>query len=714
MTPIWPGKPYPLGAMWDGQGVNFALYSEHATGVELCLFDTTAAPHEYVRIALPEQTDHVWHGYLPGAQPGQLYGYRVHGPYAPHLGQHFNAHKLLVDPYARAVSGPVRWHNALSGYQTDQIARGMIADIQDSAPYMPRCVVIDPTFDWDDDRPPATPLHQSLIYELHVKGFTWLHPDVPEALRGTYAGLASPAIIAYLQSLGVTAVELLPIHQHADEHFMDARALTNYWGYNTLAFFAPSGRYSSRGTCGQQVQEFKAMVKALHAAGIEVLLDVVYNHTAEGNHLGPTLSLRGIDNSVYYWLVADDPYYYMDYTGTGNTLNVCHPRVLQLIIDSLRYWVQEMHVDGFRFDLAVTLGRTTHGFDHHAAFFAILQQDPLLSQVKLIAEPWDIAEGGYHVGNFPPGWSEWNGKYRDTLRRFWNGFECDIREVAHRLSGSPDLYAAAGRRPWASINFVTAHDGFTLRDLVSYAQKHNEANGEQNRDGDDYNHSHNYGVEGPTNDPEINAIRQQQQRNFLATLLLSQGTPMLLAGDELNRTQQGNNNAYCQDNEISWVDWQLDEIGQALLAFVRHLVLIRRQHPALQRPRFFRTNDLGDDMPELTWWHPDGRSLIPAELEHVQADSIGMLLNGHRLHDSTATGQRITDDNLLLLLNPNPQTVSFVLPGVASDLIWEAILDTAVLDAHNLLSLRPGEAYPLQGRALVLLRQQQQIGGYHC
>jgi glycogen operon protein len=705
---IWPGAPYPLGATWTGESVNFALFSEKATAVELCLFDSPDAPTEYERIRLPEQTDRVWHVELPGLQPGQLYGYRVYGPYDPERGLRFNPAKLLIDPYAKAISRRIEWNDTLFGYTIGDPAEDRSFDDRDSAPHMPRCVVIDSAFDWGDDKPPLTPLHDSIIYELHVKGFTRLHPYIPEQLRGTYAGLAQPAAIEYLQSLGVTAVELLPVHHHVDDRHLIERGLRNYWGYNTLSYFAPDMRYSASGWLGQQVTEFKAMVKALHAAGIEVILDVVYNHTAEGNHLGPTLSMKGIDNPAYYRLVSDDPRYYMDYTGTGNSLNMLHSRTLQLIMDSLRYWVLEMHVDGFRFDLAATLARGLHETDRLSAFFDVIHQDPILSQVKLIAEPWDVGPGGYQVGNFPVLWAEWNGKYRDTVRRFWRGDEAQVVELAYRLSGSSDLYESTGRRPYASINFVTAHDGFTLHDLVSYNDKHNAANGEDNQDGESHNHSWNCGVEGPTGDPEVNKLRARQQRNLLATLLLSQGAPMLLAGDEFGRTQRGNNNAYCQDNPISWVDWTLDDTGRELLAFVRKLTAIRKQHPVLHRRSFFQGRSIhGLQVSDIEWYRPDGQEMSDAEWENGLVRSLGMLLNGVIMDEWDARGNHVRDDIVLLLLNADHEPIAFTLPGVNGGQAWEPLLDTAQVDAPELPPCDPGAAYMLQGRSLVLLRQPQ-------
>src|SRR5712692_1869947 len=579
---VWLGQPYPLGATWDGTGVNFSLFSQNATKVELCLFDGPNGNREIARIRMPEQTDQVWHVYLPGIRPGQLYGYRVHGSYEPQVGHRFNPAKLLLDPYAKAIAGTIRWSDALFGYTVGH-ADDLSCDERDSAGGLPKCVVVDPAFNWGNDAYPRTPWHKTLIYELHVKGFTSRHLDVPQQMQGTYAGLTCPEVIDYLHSLGITAVELMPVHQFvADKHLLD-KGLTNYWGYNSIGFFAPEARYTSSGIRGQQVVEFKTMVKVLHSEGIEVILDVVYNHTGEGNQLGPTLCFRGIDNAAYYRLMPDNQRYYLDYTGCGNTLDMTHPRTLQLIMDSLRYWVLEMHVDGFRFDLASALARELHAVDRLGAFFDIIHQDPVLSQAKLIAEPWDLGEGGYQVGNFPVLWAEWNGEYRDTVRRFWKGDGGLVGTVAYRLTGSSDLYERSGRRPYASINFVTAHDGFTLSDLVSYNEKHNEANGEDKRDGSNENLSWNCDVEGPTDDPAMLTLRAQQQRNFLATLLLSQGVPMLVAGDERGRTQQGNNNAYCQDNEVSWMDWTLDRPRRDLLEFTQQLIRLFHQHPVLRR-----------------------------------------------------------------------------------------------------------------------------------
>lgn len=674
---VWPGNPYPLGATWDGAGVNFALFSENATKVELCLFDSATGNKEIMRITMPEQTDQIWHVYLPEARLGQLYGYRVYGPYDPQNGHRFNPAKLLLDPYAKAIAGTIRWSDALFGYTIGHPEADLSMDERDSAAGMPKCVVIDPAFSWGDDASPRTPWHKTLIYELHVKGFTAQHPDVPPELRGTYAGLTCPAVIDYLLSLGITAVELMPVHQFvADRHLIE-RGLTNYWGYNSIGFFAPDARYASSGVLGQQVTEFKTMVKTFHREGIEVILDVVYNHTAEGNHLGPTLCFRGIDNASYYRLVADNKRYYMDYTGTGNTLNMIHPRTLQLIMDSLRYWVLEMHVDGFRFDLASALARELHAVDRLGAFFDIIHQDPVLSQVKLIAEPWDLGEGGYQVGNFPVLWAEWNGEYRDTVRRFWRGDAGQVGTLAYRLTGSSDLYEHGGRRPYASINFVTAHDGFTLRDLVSYNEKHNEANGEGNRDGHNENFSWNCGVEGPTDDPEILTLRARQQRNFLATLLLSQGVPMLLAGDEIGRTQQGNNNAYCQDNEISWVNWELDQQKRELLEFTRLLIRLFHRHPVLRRRKFFQGRRIrGSEVKDLSWFRPDGKEMTEEDWNNPEIRCFGLRLAGDAIEEMDMRGNRIVDDTLLILLNAHTELILFVLPAHRAKVRWELILDT--------------------------------------
>jgi isoamylase len=707
---IWPGKPYPLGATWDGEGVNFAIFSEHATRVDLCLFDPNDPNREVGRYRLPEYTDHVYHGYLPGLQPGQLYGYRVHGPYEPENGHRFNPNKLLIDPYAKAVDGRINWSDAQFGYTIGNPAGDLVMDERDSAAGMPKCVVIDSSFDWGDDTHPRTPLHRSVIYELHVKGFTQQHPDIPDHMRGSYAALAHPATIEYLKSLGVTAVELLPVHHFVNDKVLVDRGLTNYWGYNTINYFAPDVKYSSGGSRGEQVREFKAMVKTLHAHGIEVILDVVYNHTAEGNHLGPTLSFRGIDNKSYYRLVGGAERFYMDYTGCGNTLNAQHPRVLQLIMDSLRYWVTEMHVDGFRFDLASALARELHEVDRLGSFFDIIHQDPIISQVKLIAEPWDVGEGGYQVGNFPVLWAEWNGKYRDAVRSFWRGDEVGVGELAYRLTGSSDLYEHNGRRPYASINFVTSHDGFTLRDLVSYNEKHNEANGENNNDGDNHNISWNCGVEGPSNNKRVTALRDKQCRNFLATLLLSQGAPMICGGDEMGRTQRGNNNAYCQDNELSWINWNFSERDQQLLDYTRKLIQLRRDHPVLQRRKFFQGRQIkGSEIRDIAWFQPDGSDMTEEAWENMLVHALGMRLNGMAISETDERGERITDDILLLLINGNAAKQKFKLPGPPTSPRWEVMLDTNMWEVDPSRSAAPGEIFELHPRTLVLLRQRKEL-----
>jgi glycogen operon protein len=702
---VWPGTPYPLGATWDGRdGTNFSLFSENAERVELCLFDDDDAE---TRIELTERTAFNWHCYLPGVGPGQRYGYRVHGPYDPVNGHRFNPHKLLIDPYAKSIEGRVRFNrgNVLPYVPTE--GAGDDADLEmddeDSAIAVPKSVVIDQHFDWEDDRPPNIPLAESVIYEAHVKGFTKLHPDVREDLRGTYAGLADPAALEYLTSLGVTAVELLPVHHIADESFLAERGLTNYWGYSTIGYFAPFSEYAATGFRGQEVREFKGMVKALHKAGIEVILDVVYNHTAEGNHLGPMLSFKGVDNASYYRLMPDDPHFYMDFTGTGNSLNVVHPSVLRLIMDSLRYWVTECHVDGFRFDLASALARELYEVDRLGAFFDTIHQDPVLSQVKLIAEPWDVGPGGYQVGNFPVLWSEWNGIYRDTMRDFWRGQE-GVAAFASRFTGSRDLYEDDGRHPFASINFVTAHDGFTLADLVAYNDKHNEANLEDNRDGTDDNRSWNHGVEGPTDDPEVNALRERQQRNFLATLILSQGTPMLLGGDEFGRSQGGSNNAWCQDNEISWFDWDIDERGERLLDFTRRLIRLRIDHPVFRRRQFLHgTEEEGSGLPDVWWFRPDGRRMTKVDWDEGEAQVLGMFLNGEEIATPDPQGKRIVDDSFLLLFNANHEDRDFTLPGERFGGSWAVELRTDA-DAED-DTFGPGEQVRVVARSLVLLRR---------
>ncbi|MEK8088393.1 glycogen debranching protein GlgX [Thermithiobacillus plumbiphilus] len=704
ISAVWPGKPYPLGATWDGQGVNFALFSEHAEKVELCIFDPTGR-REIQRIEMPEQTDMVWHCYLPEARPGFLYGYRVHGPYAPEQGHRFNPNKLLIDPYAKDIQGSIRWSDAMFGYRIGSRREDLSFDRRDSGPGMPKCRVVETAFSWGDDRPPNTPWHDTIIYELHAKGFTWLHPEVPPQLRGTYAGLTSAPVVNYLKRLGVTAIELLPIHSFVDDRWLVEKGLHNYWGYNSLNFFAPENRYSY----SKDISEFKTMVRTMHANGIEVILDVVYNHTAEGNHMGPTLSFRGIDNASYYRLVPDNPRYNMDYTGTGNTPDIGNPRVLQLIMDSLRYWVLEMHVDGFRFDLASTLARQYHNVDRMAAFFTLIHQDPVLSQVKLIAEPWDVGEGGYQVGNFPVGWSEWNGKYRDAVRAYWKGEGGLIGELAYRLTGSSDLYEHSGRRPYASINFITAHDGFTLQDLVSYNEKHNEANDEGNCDGDNYNQSWNCGVEGPTDDPAINRLRAQQKRNFLATLLLSQGVPMITAGDEIGRTQQGNNNAYCQDNEISWVNWDLCAEDESLLNFVQRLIQLRKTHPVFHRRNFFQGRMIkGAGVKDIIWLNPAGQEMSDEEWNLSFARSLGVFLAGKHMHESDRWGQQVSKGNFLLLLNAHHEEIPFCIPTLTQPGDrWSLLLDTSLSEAES-QDNRVYEAssnYPLQARSLALLMQ---------
>ncbi len=699
------GRPYPQGATWDGSGVNFALYSEHATAVDLCLF-SSRDDREPEIIRLPEQTSFVWHGYLPNVQAGQLYGYRVVGPYEPDKGLRFNPSKLLIDPYAVAISGEVDWKAPVFPYAIGDAAEDLKADDKDSAWGMPKCIVGNPHFDWEGDRPLKIPLSDSIIYEVHVKGFSVCKPEVPPELRGTYAGLASEASIKHFKSLGVTAIELMPIHDFLDDKILVDRGLKNYWGYNTTNFFSPAARYSASGDSGSQVAEFKSMVKALHRQGLEVILDVVYNHTSEGNHLGPMLSFRGVDNLTYYRVTPDNPRYYMDYTGTGNTLNVRHPQVLRLIMDSLRYWAIEMHVDGFRFDLAAALARELHDVDRLSSFFDVIYQDPVLSQLKLIAEPWDVGEGGYQVGKFPVLWAEWNGKYRDTVRRYWKGDPGQLSDLAYRLMGSSDLYQHDGRRPFASINFVTAHDGFTLNDLVSYNEKHNEANGEDNRDGSNENHSWNMGVEGPTDDPKIMEMRERQKRNFLATLFLSQGVPMLSGGVEISRTQHGNNNAYCQDNETTWFDWDLDERKQDLLEFTSNLIKFRLDHPNFHRRKFFQDRSIrhAEDA-DVLWLRPDGRQMTDEEWDQGWQKCIGVFLNGHTLGDVNLNAQPVMDDDFLLLLNCHYEPVDFSIPELESDRKWEVVFDTRdAAFSESGKSVGAGESIQLIERSLVLLR----------
>jgi glycogen operon protein len=679
----WPGRPYPLGATWDGSGTNFALYSENATKVELCLFDSPEADKEIQRITLPDSTDQVWHGYFPDILPGQLYGYRVHGPYNPREGHRFNPHKVLLDPYAKSTGRETQWSDALWGYRIGDPEEDLSFDERDNAAFAPLAAVIDSAFTWGDDRPPQRPLNKTIIYELHVRGFTKLHPEVPENQRGTYAGLASDAAIRYLTNLGVTAVELLPVHEHVDDRHLVDKGLINYWGYNTIGYFAPERSYASAQKPEDTVREFKTMVRSLHAAGIEVILDVVYNHTAEGNHLGPSLSFRGIDNAAYYRLSPEDARYYVDYTGCGNTFNMRNPWVLQLVMDSLRYWITEMHVDGFRFDLASTLARELHEVDRLSAFFDIIHQDPIISRVKLIAEPWDLGSGGYQVGNFPALWSEWNGKYRDSMRHFWKGDGGYVAEFATRFTGSSDLYEWSGRRPHASINFVTCHDGFTLNDLVSYDHKHNENNGEEGRDGTDDNISWNCGAEGPTDDPKIVALREKKKRNFLATLLFSQGVPMLLAGDEISHTQRGNNNAYCQDNELTWLDWKLDERQQALLKFVRRTIAIFHEQAVFHRRRFFHGKAIqGEQAPEIAWLEPSGKRMSQEAWKAAHVRALGVQLFGGFI-DVDEHGEAITGDTMLLLFNADhEQAIHFTLPSPGDGNPWELLIDTARDIAH--------------------------------
>ena len=702
---VWPGRPYPLGATWDGEGVNFALFSQHAEQVVLCLFDAKGK-QEVAQIPLIERTGGVWHAYLPEARPDWLYGYRVHGPYRPEEGYRFNAHKLLLDPYAKSIVGQIHWSDAQFGYRIGGRGEDLSFNTRNSGPGMPKCQVVDTAFMWGDDRPPRIPWRDTLIYELHVRGFTMRHSDVPPHLRGTYAGLACGPVVDYLKALGVTAVELLPIHYFVDERHLLDRGLRNYWGYSPIGYFAPDPRYAST---GHPVSEFKSMVRTLHAAGIEVILDVVYNHTAEGNQFGPTLCFRGMDNAVYYRLSPEHPRYTMDYTGCGNTLNTAQPRVLQLIADSLRYWVTEMHVDGFRFDLAAALARGRHEVEPAGAFMAIIQQDPVLSQVKLIAEPWDVGENGYQVCRFPPGCSEWNCKYRDVVRDYWRGEGGLIGELAYRLTGSADLYEHNGRRPPASINFITAHDGFTLYDLVSYNERHNEANGENNQDGESHNRSWNCGAEGDTEEPEILALRLRQRRNLLATLLLSQGVPMLLAGDEVGRTQRGNNNAYCQDNELSWLDWDIAWLreNQELLAFTQRLIRIRQQHPTFRRQHYFRGIH-GDGVRDIFWFNPDGREISDEEWTHDYARCLGLYLPGAGLQERDERGHALMDDDFLLLCNAHHEEIPFVLPAPSDDTLFEVVLDTALPQGQPTEGFEhPSEdPYPVQGRSLVVLRHR--------
>lgn len=704
------GKPYPLGATWDGNGVNFALYSENAEGVDLCLFNSLEDDVETIKVRFKERTHHIWHAYIPGIQPGQLYGYRVYGPYKPEEGHRFNAYKLLLDPYSKAISGNLQWHDALFGYEMGHKDEDLSFNTVDSAPYMPKSVVVNDQFDWEGDTQLHIPYHESIIYEAHVKSLTYLHPDIPTDIRGTYSAIAHPAITDYLKDLGVTAIELMPVHHFIEDRHLKEKGLTNYWGYNTIGFFAPDSRYAAKGILGQQVNEFKEMVKALHKAGIEVIIDVVYNHTAEGNHFGPTFCFKGIDNASYYRL-TEDKRYYMDYTGTGNTLNSRLPYVLQLIMDSLRYWIQEMHVDGFRFDLAATLARELHEVDKLGAFLDIIHQDPIISRVKLIAEPWDLGEGGYQVGKFPVGWAEWNGLYRDCIRDYWRGGESRLAEFAQRITGSPDLYKNDYRSPGASINFITAHDGFTLADLVTFNDRHNEANGEDNNDGDRDNHSCNYGVEGPTQDATINEIRKRQQKNLLTTLLLSQGVPMLLSGDELGNSQYGNNNAYCQDNEISWIKWS--EKDEALQNFVRHLIWFRKSHPAFSRRRWFQEQPIrGIGLEDIAWFTPDGGEMKDEQWSEGYAKSLGVYLNGLGLRCLDDKGRKLTDKDFYLIFNAHDDVLEFTLPAKKFGNKWHRVLDTStddelLVDKEN--AFDPSGKLVVHGRSIVLL-QGEHIG----
>ncbi len=706
---IWPGQSYPLGATWDGEGVNFAVFSEHASSMELCLFDHGNFSGEAARVRMKERTDQVFHCYLPGVQPGQLYGFRAYGPYAPASGHRFNPTKVLLDPYARAIHGAFEWDHSMFGYKVGHGDGDLSQDDRDSAEFMPKSVVVDNRFDWGDDRSPNIPWHRTLIYEMHVKGFTALHPEVPEELRGKYLGLSTQPVIDYLHGLGVTTVELLPVHQFVDDQHLLDKGLRNYWGYNSIGFFAPESRYAKEGTRGEQVAEFKQMVKAFHAAGLEVILDVVYNHTAEGNQMGPTLSFRGLDNAAYYRVVPENPRYYMDYTGCGNTPNMRHPRVLQMVMDSLRYWVQEMHVDGFRFDLAAALARELHDVDRLSAFFDIIHQDPVLSRVKLIAEPWDVGMGGYQVGNFPVGWTEWNGRYRDTVRRYWKGDPGEVGDLASRLTGSSDLYQDDGRRPYASINFVTCHDGFSLHDLVSYNGKHNEANGEDNRDGANDNASWNCGAEGDTDDDGVIALRERQKRNFLATLFVSQGVPMLLAGDERGHTQKGNNNTYCQDNELSWLNWEFDDRSRDLLEFTKAAIELFKKEPVLRRRKFFQGRRIrGSEVKDITWFRHDGQELDEQDWTTPVTRCFGIRLAGDALDEVNPRGQAIVGSTLLLLFNAHYETLDFLLPNHRHDR-WELVLDTRFAKGRpeSQTLCEPGKPYNLESRSLAIFRDLQ-------
>jgi len=703
----YPGSPFPLGATWDGEGVNFALFSENATAVDLCLFDSKTNKEQRIRVK--EIDNHIWHVYVPQLKPGQLYGYRVYGPYEPQNGHRFNPNKLLIDPYAKALSGRVEWHNSIFGYEVGHPEQDLSFSEEDSAPYVPKGVVIDPSFDWENDAAPKIPYHQSIIYEAHVKGLTQLHPDLPDKIRGTYSAIAHPAIIQHLKELGITAIELMPVHQFVNDGFLREKGLSNYWGYNTIGFFAPDIKYSGNGHFGGQVNEFKNMVKELHKAGIEVILDVVYNHTAEGNHMGPTLSFRGVDNACYYRLASDRRFCF-DYTGTGNTLNAMLPSVLRLIMDSLRYWILDMHVDGFRFDLASTLARELHEVDRLGSFFDIIHQDPVISQVKLIAEPWDIGEGGYQVGNFPPGWAEWNGKYRDCMRDYWRGADSMLSEFALRFTGSPDLYKEGYRKPTASINFITAHDGFTLHDLVSYNEKHNEENGENNQDGESHNRSWNCGAEGATDDVNIITLRNKQKRNFLTTLFLSQGVPMLVAGDELGKTQQGNNNAYCQDNEISWINWQ--NADRDLLSFTQKLIHFQHAHPVFCRRRWFKGRPIqGSGVEDIAWFLPNGTSMSEGNWREDFAKSLGVFLNGKALKADGPKGEHLIDNSFYIIFNAYDGELPYVLPSEEFGSGWIKVIDTNenFFQEENGPGFAPAETIKVPGRSVVVLKEPLEL-----
>lgn len=701
------GKPYPLGATWNGQGVNFAIYTENADAVELCLFESFEEDTESIKIRIKERSHHIWHIYIPNLKPGQLYGYRIFGPYDPANGHRFNPNKLLIDPYAKAIAGVIQWNDAVFGYEVGSPLKDLSFSAVDSAPYVPKSVVVDPTFDWENDSPPDIPYHETIIYEAHVKGLTCLNPSIPKELRGTYAAIAHPANIEYLTQLGITAIELMPVHHYIADRHLQEKGLTNYWGYNTIGFFAPDVRYSSTGILGEQVKEFKTMVKKLHEAGLEVILDVVYNHTGEGNHMGPTVCFRGVDNASYY-RVTHERRFYMDYTGTGNTLNAMSPNVLRLIMDSLRYWITEMHVDGFRFDLASTLARELHEVDRLGAFFDIIHQDPIISQVKLIAEPWDIGEGGYQVGKFPHEWAEWNGMYRDSIRDFWRGENSARAEFTKRFSGSADLYKNDYRRPTASINFITAHDGFTMHDLVSYDKKHNEANDDNNTDGESYNRSLNCGIEGASDDDEINQKRNRLKRSMLATLFLSQGVPMLLSGDEIGNTQHGNNNVYCQDNELSWINWKTADTK--LLAFTQNLIRLRKTHPAFRRRHWFVGQPIrGVGVKDIAWFQPDGEEISEEDHLHATAGSFGVFYNGLGLRCLKENGEKLTDDDFYILINGESEPKEFSMPPASYGEGWIKILDTC--DEDGALSNHSGkpidETITVEAFSVVLLRLAQ-------